>query len=89
MKTSNMPPAESMQHVQSRIRAYIAESFLDAERAESFRDESDLLQLLDSLQILRVVVQLESWFGITVADSELTIENFGSVERIAAFVAGK
>jgi acyl carrier protein len=48
-----------------------------------------LLTILDSLQLLRLVVQLEPWFGVQVLDSELTPENLGTVDRMAAFVVRK
>ena len=70
-------------------RAYIIDSFLTAAQARTFHDDDDLLQLLDSLQLLRMVMALESTFSIKVQDSELNAENLGSVRRIAAFVARK
>jgi acyl carrier protein len=45
--------------------------------------------VLDSLQILRMVLHLESSFSIKVTDGELTPENLGSVAKIAAFVDRK
>jgi acyl carrier protein len=75
--------------IKDRIRSYLADSFLSQERAASLRDDEDLLALLDSLQILRTVIHLESLFGIKVDDADLTPENLGSVEKLAALVARK
>jgi acyl carrier protein len=75
--------------IAQRVRAYIVESFLADDDAEQFHDHDDLTTLLDSLQLLRMVVALESSFSIKVQDSELTVENLGSVEKIAAFLARK
>jgi acyl carrier protein len=77
------------QDIQRQVAGYIAGSFLSAEQAGGFDTRTDLLALLDSLQLLRTVVQLEALFGVQVADGELTAENFGSVERIAALVERK
>ena len=78
-----------LQEIETRIRGYIVESFLTKTQAQSFRNDEDLLKVLDSLQILRMVVHLESSFGIKIADGELTAENLGSVQNLAAFVARK
>jgi acyl carrier protein len=71
------------------VRQYVLSSFLAETPAESFRDTDDLFRLLDSLQVLRLVLQLESQFGVQVADHELAAENLGSVQRVAEFVVHK
>jgi acyl carrier protein len=75
--------------IKDRIRSYLAGSFLPEARAGAVRDDEDLLALLDSLQILRTVIHLEGLFGIKVEDGDLTPENLGSVEKLAALVARK
>jgi acyl carrier protein len=80
---------QDVDEIEQRVRAYIVESFLADDDAEQFRDTDDLTTLLDSLQLLRMVVALESFFSIKVNDGELTVENLGSVEKIAAFLACK
>jgi acyl carrier protein len=79
----------STQDVEDRVRDFVATSFLSPEQAEAFDARADLLALLDSLQLLRTVVQLEALFGVKVDDGELTAENLGTVERIASFVGRK
>lgn len=74
--------------LKEKVRAYITSSFI-ADRNTALGDDEDLLQVLDSLQILRMVVDLESTYGIKVDDGDLAIDNIGSVERIAAFVERK
>ena len=51
--------------------------------------KSDLIEigLLDSLAMVDLLVQLESEFGFTVVMDELDVDDFRSVERIAAYVA--
>jgi len=75
--------------VAEQVHAYIVGAFLPPEAVGDFQDDTDLLQVLDSLQLLRLVVHLESSFGIKISDAELNAENLGSVERIAAFIARK
>jgi acyl carrier protein len=74
------------QDICRRLHEYVVNSFLEEPQAAALQDSDDLLKLLDSLQLLRLVVQLEPWFGIKVEDRELTPENFGSIDRIASFV---
>ena len=78
-----------LHEIESRIRGYIVESFLSPTQAQAFGDDEDLLKVLDSLQILRLVVHVESSFGTKIADGELTAENLGSVRKLAAFVSAK
>jgi acyl carrier protein len=86
-----------MKTIAETVRNYIETSFLNhaeaadgGDRAASrLRDDDDLLMVLDSLQILRMLMDLEAEFGIKVENSELTPENLGTIERLAAFIAGK
>ena len=75
------------EEIAERVRTYIVDSFLEEPQAAALQNSDNLLNVLDSLQLLRLVVQLEPWFGVKVDDSELTPENFGSIDRIADFVA--
>ena len=43
--------------------------------------------LLDSLMLVNLLLQLEQTFGITVVMDELDLEDFRSVETIAAYVS--
>lgn len=49
----------------------------------------DLLSILNSLQLLRLVLALESQYGVSIDTAELTPENFGTIERVSGFVASK
>jgi acyl carrier protein len=71
------------------IREYITSSFLSSDDAATFRSDDDLLAILDSLQVLRMLMDLEAQYSIKVDNSELAPENLGTVERLAAFIARK
>ena len=71
------------------LRQYVASSFLTEVQAQDLQNDSDLFALLDSLQVLRLVVALETTFGFKVGDGELAPENLSSVERIARFISRK
>jgi acyl carrier protein len=75
--------------IEGQLREFVLTSFLTDTPAEEFHNGDDLFQLLDSLQLLRMVMQLEVLFGIKVADHELAAENLGSIAKVAAFVVRK
>jgi acyl carrier protein len=75
--------------IERTVRSYIIDAFLGGDGAAAFSDDDDLLTVLDSLQLLRMVVALEGLYSIRLEDGDLSAENLGSVRRIAAFVAGK
>jgi D-alanine--poly(phosphoribitol) ligase subunit 2 len=51
--------------------------------------DTDLVEtgLLDSLALVELLFAIEQRFGVDLSLGELDIENFRSVERIAAFLA--
>ncbi len=53
--------------------------------------DSDLLKsgLLDSLTLVRLLLQLEERFGLKVSMENLEINDFRSIRSIAAWVAGQ
>lgn len=75
--------------IEDKVRSYIIDTFLTQAEAERFRNDDDLLEILDSLKLLRMVMHLESTFTVKVDNSELSAEHLGSVDKIAAFVAKK
>jgi acyl carrier protein len=78
-----------MTAIEQAIRAYIVDSFLAPDDDASFSSDDDLLAILDSLQILRMLLDLEEQYSIRVENSELTPENLGTVRSLAAFIAHK
>jgi acyl carrier protein len=74
--------------VRKEMRAYIEESYLYLQPETALRDDDDFLALgiLDSLAFVELVDEVESRYGITVSDVEITEENFGSIEAIARYV---
>jgi len=74
--------------IRERIRSYIADNLLP-EGSEPLQDDEDLLGRLDSLQILRMLIEFESLYQFKVENSELSAENLGSIDRLSSFVARK
>ncbi|HEY2414895.1 MAG TPA: acyl carrier protein [Pirellulaceae bacterium] len=75
--------------VEQTIRDYIENSFLAEDQMVALGNDDDLLIVLDSLQILRMLMDLETEYSIRVDPSEFTPENLGSVQRLADFVGRK
>jgi acyl carrier protein len=60
-------------------------------RADALSADTPLTSIpeLDSLAILELVVDLESHFGITVDDEDVSAEVFDTIGSLAAFVDAK
>jgi acyl carrier protein len=73
------------------IEEFIVTEITGELEAGALRRDEYLLaaDLIDSLGITELVGFLESKFGVTVADEDLTPDNFRSVDSIVAFVARK
>jgi acyl carrier protein len=80
---------DDIREIEGKVRSFILDSFLTEAGAETLRDDDDLLKVLDSLQILRMVIAFEGAFGIKVEDGDMTVENLGSVRKVAALIARK
>jgi acyl carrier protein len=67
----------------------IAIPVLPPDKRESFGDDDDLLNVLDSLHLLRLVMALENHFAVKVDHAEMTAENLRSISRLASLMAQK
>lgn len=79
-----------MQHpdeIRATIRAYVIEHF-PAARDRELADNDSLIDsgIIDSLGVLDVVAFLESAFALTIADEELEVDDFASIDALTAFV---
>jgi acyl carrier protein len=81
--------SETAADLQQEVRRFIVESYLSNRPADALRDDDDLLTVLDSLQVLRMIMHFESAYGIKVENRELTPENLGTIERLATFIGHK
>ena len=87
-----------MTDIEETIHNYIQSSFLadgqstgvgSGNSADGLGTNDDLLAILDSLQILRMLLDLEAEYSIKVENSELTPDNLGTISRLASFIAKK
>lgn len=72
----------------ARVRKLIDENFEIAPEFGDLPDDLPLVEnyVLDSLDMLSLVPLVEKEFGVTVADEDVVLDNFGTIERIAAYV---
>ena len=80
-----------MYDIESAIRAYITQNILFSANGYPYPDDVSLLAegIVDSTNVLELVLFVEEAFGINVADHEIEPANFDSVSRLAAFVRSK
>lgn len=74
-----------------RTRAYIVENFLYMRPDFKLGDTDSLLErgIIDSMGVMELVAFIESDFGVTVADEDVTEENIGSLRAIAGYVGAR
>lgn len=53
------------------------------------QDDDDLFELMDSIDVVRLVDQLQGHYGISVSNAEMTAENLGSLAAIAGLIERK
>ena len=78
-------------NMKEEIRQFILSEFLPGEKAANLQDETPLRTsgILDSVATLRLVTFVEERFGIQVEAHEASVENFDSINSIAAFIESK
>jgi acyl carrier protein len=74
-----------------RTRTYVRDNFLYMRPDFRLGDDDPLLAkgVIDSMGVLELLGFLETVFGVSVADEEVTVANLGSLSAIARFVATK
>jgi acyl carrier protein len=77
--------------VRGEMRSFMEENFLymrpDVELSDT--DQFLALGVIDSLGFVELVEEVQSRYGLSIDDVEITEENFGSIDAIARFVASK
>ena len=82
---------DQAQNIKEQLRQYILSQFLPGESPANLKDDTPLRTsgVLDSMATLQVVTFVEENFGIEVNAHEAGVENFDSLNSIAAFVEQK
>ena len=80
-----------MGEIKEDIRQYILTEFLPGEKPSNLRDDTPLRTggILDSVGTLKLVSFVEEKYGIELEAHETGVENFDSINDVAALVARK
>ena len=78
-------------NMEDKIRQFILTEFLPREKPENLHNDTPLRTsgVLDSVATLRLVTFVEEEFGIRFEAHEASVENFDTIDSIAAFVQSK
>lgn len=80
-----------MKGIEESLRKYIAECLIFSENGYPYLDNASFLKegIIDSANILELVMFVEEHYHIQILDEDVIPENFDSVSRIAAYVRSK
>ena len=80
-----------MEGIEEKLRAYIAENILFSGNGYPYPDETSFLDngIVDSMNIMEIVLFAEKAFGVTIRDQEIVRANFDSVANLSGFVRRK
>lgn len=80
-----------MNSVEELLRRYIADNILFSGNGYPHSDETSFLEngIVDSMNVLELVMFVEQKFGVKVEDAEIVPDNFDSIAKLAAFVRRK
>jgi len=78
------------EEISTTTRDFIKRNFIYDDK-KSLGEEESLMGsgVVDSTGILELIAFLEETFGLKLRDDELVADNFDSLAKISAFVAGK
>lgn len=81
---------QATQTIENSVRQYIAESILFS-KSYPYPDDASLVEngVIDSMNVMELVLFLEENLGIKVEDHEIVPEHFDSVSKLAEFVTAK
>jgi acyl carrier protein len=88
---SNFKGEQKMEKTKEMIRKYIANNILFTDNGYSYPDDASFLGegIVDSMNVLELVMFVEQNFGMKVDDQEIIPDNFDSVTKLATFVQNK
>jgi len=77
--------------IEEKISKFIAETILFSSNGFPHSPDASFLEngIVDSMNIMEIVMFVEQEFSVKVEDPEITPDHFDSVRRIAQFVKAK
>jgi acyl carrier protein len=79
---------QETQQITERVRRYVVDNFLYMRPGFELSNDDQLLGkgIVDSLGVMELITFVEDELGVSVTDSDVTEEHFGSVSAIARYV---
>ena len=80
-----------MDPIETKIASYIADNILFSKDGYPHSPDASFLDngIVDSMNVLELVMFVEEKFGIQVGDGDIVPDNFDSVSRLANYVRSK
>jgi acyl carrier protein len=80
-----------MKSTSEKIKNYIAQNILFSGNGYPYSDDASFLEngIVDSMNIMELVMFVEETFHLKVEDREIIPENFDSVEKLSLYVEKK
>ena len=77
-----------METIKQKIRRYIADNILFTGNGYPYSDEVSFLSegVVDSMNVLELVMFVEQNFGVKVDDQEIIPDNFDSITKLATYI---
>lgn len=74
-----------------RAKEFVVDSFMYMRRNKDLRDDDSLLRtgLISSLGMMELVEWVQETFSLTIDPSEITEQNFDTIQSIARYVTAK
>ena len=80
-----------MKSVEDMIREYITQNILFSSNGYPFEDDTSFLEngIIDSMNVMELVMFVEEKFHIKVKDEEIVPDNFDSIACLSSYVKSK
>lgn len=79
---------EKVRDVEGKVAGYIAENILFSKNGYPYTYDDSFLEngIIDSMNVLELVMFVEENFGFKVKDDEILPDNFDSVSKLSTFI---
>jgi acyl carrier protein len=80
-----------MEPVEEKVRKFIAENIIYSDNGFPYPDDVSFLEngIIDSMNVMEIVMYTEQIFGIKVRDDEIIPANFDSVSALSGYIRRK
>ena len=81
----------TMHSIEDKVASYIAENILFSRHGYPYPHDASFLEngVVDSMNVLELVMFVEENFHVQVEDNEIVPDNFDSIVKLAAYIRGK